>query len=84
MSEELEPPRKLSLVISHPYYRPDFARVGVKLDGQERNDVQTYNADTGRLETINRQVLHGIIEPFWRYSESRQMRRARERWERKQ
>lgn len=76
-------PVRLSLVSSNKNFRPDYMRVGVRFDGVERNDVQSYDAEAGWIETIKREVLYGVIEPFWRYPETRQQRRARQRWESK-
>lgn len=84
VNPEPEVPVRLSLVSSHKDFRPDYMRVGVRFDGVERNDVQSYDAEAGWLETIKRQVLYGVVEPFWRYPETRQQRRARQRWEAKQ
>lgn len=86
--DELRPaepvvPVRLSLVSSNKNFRPDYMRVGVRFDGVERNDVQSYDAEAGWIETVKRQVLYGVVEPFWRYPETRQQRRARERWENK-
>lgn len=76
-------PQRLSLLTWHKDYRPDYSRVGVKLNGEERKDVQSYDVEARELETVHRQKLYGTIEPFWRYPETRQQRRARERWEAK-
>lgn len=76
-------PRRLSLVITHRDFRPDYARVGVLFNGDERKDVKTYDADANTLETVRGEKLIGHVEPFWRYPETRQQRRSRERWEAK-
>jgi hypothetical protein len=82
------PPRKLTNVSSHSAFRPDYARVGVRIDGVERDDIIFYDADRLVYRTTSDHPRLGedrgaiSIEPFWRYPESRQMRRARERWER--
>ncbi len=78
-----QPPRKLSSKPGHPNYRPDALRVGVRVDGIERNDLRFYDADASVYETTNGKLHEGVIETYWRYAESRQMRRARERWEAK-
>lgn len=75
------PPRKLSSKIGHANYRPDAGRVGLKIDGIERNDIRFYDMDSNVYETTAGDLKVGEIEPYWRYAESRQMRRARERWE---
>ncbi len=79
---ELTPPRRLSIDINSPDYHPSYVRVGVRVDGKERNDLQWYDVD--KLEymtTAKTSHLAESIEPYWRYVESRQQRRARERWE---
>lgn len=82
-SESGDPPRRLSNEIGHPDYRPDFMRVGLKINGEERHDVNRYDCDTLRYDSIRvRDMLATSIEPYWRYPETRQLRRARERWER--
>lgn len=83
IAEGPPPPRQLSLLTSHKFYRPDYARVGIEFNGEHRADIQTYDADEGWIETIHRRVIEGEVKPFWRYAETRQMRRARERWEAK-
>jgi hypothetical protein len=83
LPEEHEPPRRLTNVVGDPDYRPDFMRVGLRIDGEERNDVCFYDADRLEYSTINKTShLAESIEPYWRYPETRQQRRARERWER--
>jgi tRNA A37 N6-isopentenylltransferase MiaA len=51
----------------------------------ERNDVQWYDMDEKRLLLLGGTIgfTDAVIEPYWRYPETRQIRRARERWERK-
>lgn len=84
MSESFDPPRKLSIWLSHPAYHPSYPRVGVKLNGVERNDVQWYDLDKQQLRIKDtNELLEGDIVAFWRYPETRQQRRARESWEKK-
>lgn len=84
MTEPFEPPRRLSIWLSHPAYHPSYARVGIKFNGVERNDVQWYDLDKRqiRIKGTN-ELLEGDIVAFWRYPETRQQRRARESWEKK-
>lgn len=75
-------PRRLSIDPNSPDFHPSYVRVGVRVDGEERNNLQWYDAD--RLEymtTDKTSHLATSIEPYWRFPESRQQRRARERWE---
>jgi hypothetical protein len=78
------PPTKLSIWPSHPDFHPSYARVGVILDGVERNDIQWYDL-IGQVVRINKtnEMIVGLLQVYWRYPESRQQRRAREVWERK-
>lgn len=81
-SEPGNPPRRLSNQIGHPDYRPDFMRVGLRIDGKERTDVNRYDCDHLLYDTsCGRNFPAESIEPYWRYQETRQLRRARERWE---
>jgi hypothetical protein len=76
------PPSHLSIDPNSPDFHPSYVRVGVRVDGKERNDLQWY--DVKRLEymtTDKTSHLAESIEPYWRFAESRQQRRARERWE---
>lgn len=77
------PPRRLTNVVTHPDYHPSYMRVGVKVDGEDRNDIHWYDQDAGVYATNARlqPVKSGFIETYWRYPETRQQRRARERWE---
>lgn len=78
------PPRKLSLDPNDPHFHPCYTRVGVRVDGEERNDIAFYDMDMLAYKT-NRDTSHlaESIEPYWRYPPSRQVRRAEEAWERK-
>lgn len=76
------PPSRLSIDPNSPDFHPSYVRVGVRVDGKEHNDLQWY--DVKRLEymtTDKTSHLAEFIEPYWRFAESRQQRRARERWE---
>ena len=79
----MNPPRQLSHRLDSPVYHPSYMRVGVKLDGVDRTDVMEYNADAGWILTTAKVRHDGVVEPYWRYEETRQQRRAREAWERK-
>ncbi|MAS67360.1 MAG: hypothetical protein CMK82_11270 [Pseudomonadales bacterium] len=75
-------PRRLSLEPNSPDFHPSYVRVGLRIDGKERNDIQFYDADKLEYMTTARTShLATSIEPYWRFAESRQQRRARERWE---
>lgn len=79
-----EPPRRLSIELHSPDYHPSYLRVGVRVDGEERNDLAFYDVDQlSYMTTKKTSHLAKSIEPYWRFSESRQQRRARERWEAK-
>lgn len=80
------PPRRLSNDPNHADFHPGYLRVGVIVDGQERTDCCWYDADRGRYRTVDMgrhapPLEAHTIKPFWRWAESRQERRARERWE---
>jgi hypothetical protein len=78
------PPSKLSLDPNSEDFHPCYVRVGVRVDGEERNDIAYYNTSNLSYKT-NRDTSHlaTTIEPYWRYPPSRQVRRAEEAWERK-
>lgn len=81
-------PLSLSSDRNSAFYDPRCLRVGVRIDGKERTDITEYHVRLGeyRVQGMNRSMpplLAGNIEPYWRYEESRQQRRARERWEAK-
>jgi hypothetical protein len=78
------PPRRLSLDMCSPDYHPCYVRVGLRIDGEERNDVAFYDAD--KLEYMTERKTSHLatsIEPYWRYQPSRQQRRAEERYRRR-
>lgn len=80
MSEET-PPRRLSIEMSSRYFHPCYVRVGVRIDGVERNDVGYYNQnDLSYMTEHKTSHLATSIEPYWRYLPSRQQRRAEERY----
>lgn len=82
---EVPVPLACASAASHKDYRPDCLRIGVRIDGVERGDVTWYNAKLNRYriqgDHNGREREAEGIEPYWRFEESRQMRRARERWE---
>lgn len=83
-----EPPLRLSNDPNSDDFHPSLLRVGIKIDGVERNDISFYDVKTGMYKTnkmADRETpnLAMSIEPFWRYEETRQQRRQRERWEAK-
>jgi hypothetical protein len=80
------PPRQLCSTGSHPDFNPCCARVGLLIDGRVRADVIRYDVDQLRFWTLGTglkgEPLHAAeIVPFWKEHETRQQRRARERWE---
>lgn len=78
------PPRALSNDVNHRHFHPSYMRVGVRIDGEERSDLKWYDCAAGRaITTAGVMIKSEAIEPFWRYPENRQQRRARERWEAK-
>lgn len=82
LGEDTPPRRRLSIDPNSPDFHPSYVRVGVRVDGVERNDLQFYDVD--RLEymtTAKTSHLAESIEPYWRYMPSRQQRRSEERWE---
>lgn len=80
----LQPPAVLSKEKHSPYFHPCYERVGVLVNGVERNDLLYYSTEDLSYQTIKRTShLAESIETFWRYPENRQQRRARERWEAK-
>lgn len=77
-------PRKLSIDPNSPDFHPCYCRVGVRINGEERNDIQYYNLDRKDYMTTDRTShLAESIEPYWRYQPSRQQRRAEEAYTRK-
>ncbi len=81
MNAEALPPRRLASDPNHADYRPDCMRVGVRINGEDRDDVLRYDVDAQTAETKTKHLACVLIEPYWRYAENRQQRRARERWE---
>jgi hypothetical protein len=78
------PPRKLSIDPNDKHFHPCYQRVGVRIDGKERNDIHFYNLDDKSYMTVDKTShLATTIEPYWRFIETRQQRRARLRWEEK-
>lgn len=80
------PPRRCCSDSRHEDFHPSYMRVGVLVDGVERSDVIWYDADRARYRTLGTGMKAvplnaGEVVPFWRWAESRQQRRARERWE---
>lgn len=78
------PPRILSIEHMSPHYHPCYRRVGVRIDGEERDDIAYYNMDDLSYKTSkDTSHLAETIEPYWRYQASRQQRRLEERFSRK-
>lgn len=86
-SATLFPPRRLTNAPNHEWFHPSYSRVGVRIDGVERNDIKAYDADGKCYWVTGMDLKRDVpkfaleIEPYWRYAENRQQRRARERWE---
>ncbi len=77
-----EPPMRLALDPKSPDFHPCYVRVGVRVDGHERKDIAFYDvAGLSYMTERNTSHLAISIEPYWRYSPSRQQRRYEERWE---
>lgn len=75
------PPDVLSLDPNSPDFHPCYVRVGLRIDGEERNDIAYYNVKNRSYKTAkDTSHLANTIEPYWRYQPSRQQRRAEERW----
>lgn len=75
------PPLVLSIEPNSPHFHPCYVRVGVRIDGVERNDIAYYNMNDKSYKTErNTSHLAKTIEAYWRYQPSRQQRRAEERW----
>lgn len=78
------PPSRLSLDPNSEDFHPCYVRVGLRIDGEERNDIAFYDlANLSYKTQQDTSHLATSIEPYWRYLPSRQQRRAEERWERK-
>jgi hypothetical protein len=77
-------PTRLSIDINSPDYHPCYVRVGVRVNGEERNDIQWYDIKRREYMTVDKTShLAERIEPYWRYQPSRQVRRAEEAYSRK-
>lgn len=82
--KEDTPPRKISSDIRSADYHPCCLRIGLKINGEVKNNVIAYDMDRGVVSYQGGLVVNAdTIEPFWRYPETRQQRRARESWEKK-
>ena len=78
------PPRKLSVDPNNEDFHPCYLRVGVRIDGEERNDILFYDLDMlAYMTTDHTSHLATEIDPYWRWEPNRQQRRAEERWEAK-
>ncbi|MCT2398510.1 DUF3297 family protein [Novosphingobium mangrovi (ex Huang et al. 2023)] len=75
------PPERLSNDPTHPDYHPCLVRVGIRFDGSVRSDVCRYDIKRGLIVIRSGKMHFGEVEPFWRWDESRQERRARERFD---
>lgn len=79
-------PQRLASDVNSRHYRPDCLRIGVIVNGEERRDCKFYDVAMGIAHFVNgaADVAGAFMQPFWRHPETRQQRRARERWEAKQ
>lgn len=81
------PPARVSGDPNHPDYHPSCARIGVLVDGAAMPGVHWYDAQAGRFRIVSEgrkgPVHEGQVTVFWKWQESRQERRARERWDAK-
>jgi hypothetical protein len=83
---EAPPPRRCTSKADHPDFHPSCARIGVTVDGVDRSDVIQYDLHSRTYRTLDtgmkgEAILAQTIEVRWKWPESRQQRRARERWE---
>lgn len=84
MDELTPPPTRLSIDPNQPDFHPCYCRVGVRVNGEERNDIEYYDQDRKSfMTTDHRSFLAESLEPYWRYQPSRQQRRYEEAWGRK-
>lgn len=80
------PPPRVSSDPNHPDYHPSCRRIGVMVDGVRKTDCCWYDAPGGFWRSIDAPKGHprpGQVVVFWLWTESRQERRARERWDAK-
>jgi hypothetical protein len=83
------PPARVSSDPNHPDFHPHSYRIGVLVDGVREPKATFYDAQLnlyrllgdGRSDRSNRQALR--VDVFWLRPETRQERRARERWDAK-
>lgn len=78
------PPPRVSSDPNHKDFHPSYLRIGIMFDGVERNDVARYDAAAVAIWLTTDKKgppVMGRVEPFWRWTEGRQERRARERWD---
>lgn len=77
-------PRRMHVSRGHPAFCPHANQFGVRVDGEELTDVHFYDLDTKQYQRRAGRVTRAqTLEVFDRgHPESRQVRRARERWER--
>ena len=78
-------PQRLSSDVNARHYRPDCLRIGVIVNGEECRDCKYYDVAAGVAHFTHNKpdAVGAFIQPFWRFPETRQQRRARERWESK-
>lgn len=81
------PPPRVSSDPNHRDFHPSARRIGVIVNGERRKDCCWYDAPAGMWRSIDG-GRHGKPRPgqvvvFWLWQETRQERRARERWDAK-
>ncbi len=81
------PPARVSSDPNHRDFHPSCKRIAVLVDGVPRDDVHWYDAPGGVFRIVGDgrkgQLHSGQVVVYWRWPESRQERRARERWDSK-
>jgi hypothetical protein len=78
------PPARLSIDPNSPDFHPCYQRVGVRVNGEERNNIQWYDVSRNEYMTTDKTShLATTIEPYWRFQPSRQVRRAEEAYSRR-
>jgi hypothetical protein len=82
---EFVPPRRLCADRSSRHWHPSCGSVGVRINGVEVTDCWEYNLDAVEAQRGQHGTMGPVeqLEVFVRSPESRQQRRARERWEAK-
>jgi hypothetical protein len=82
---EFVPPRRLCADRTSRHWHPSCGSVGVRVDDVEVFNCWEYNQDTSEVQLGQHGTRRTVdkLEVYVRRQESRQERRARERWEAK-